>query len=225
MQVQLFRLVLPLIPHGLALLWRKADFYALDQRLGLVSGPRGPLVNPLYLRGENFLARIASREPRSHALGAVDVRDVIARAGRRHAGWMTTRSGRKPTPAVLRKRPAAQRLGRQLGLFCAAAKIVAVKSLTQLEDRWRYVFLRDRRWQNKATGESSDISMHDDERRRVSSADALPPSQLAPDPPVERPRPAAAQRDGERHQAPQQHVFVAAVGPREAVAPVLVKCE
>src|SRR6195256_444296 len=50
-------------------------------------------------------------------------------------------------------------------------------------------------------------------------------SKLAADLAVERPRPAAAQRDRERHQAPQQHVFVAAVEPREARAPVMIECE
>src|ERR1700685_3762959 len=51
--------------------------------------------------------------------------------------------------------------------------------------------------------------------------DARWPSQLPPDPAGERPRAAAAQRDGERDQAPQQPVFVAAVAPSEAVAPIL----
>src|SRR5258708_1231326 len=50
-------------------------------------------------------------------------------------------------------------------------------------------------------------------------------SKLAADLAVERPRPAAAQRDRERHQAPPEHVFVAAVEPREARAPVMIECE
>src|SRR5580704_12947815 len=37
---------------------------------------------------------------------------------------------------------------------------------------------------------------------------------------VERIRPAAAQRDGETHQSPDQDVFIAAVQPRKPVAPV-----
>ena len=44
--------------------------------------------------------------------------------------------------------------------------------------------------------------------------------EFAAEPTIERIRPAAAQRDGEAHQAPQQRVFVAASGPGKAGLPI-----
>src|SRR5437016_12640946 len=48
---------------------------------------------------------------------------------------------------------------------------------------------------------------------------------LPPDLAIARLGAAAAQRDRERHHSPQQRVVVAAVEPREAVAPVLIEGE